>query len=148
MAQVSKYPITKEVYETIFEVFSKTIAGLSTKKQVSDFFDEFLSPTERIMLAKRLAIGLLLAKEYNYDEISKILRVSSPTIAGMALTYKYKNSYRKLIDDILTDEKFEDFWLKVGENITAILSVSGAKGGKGWRYLKEEIKGRRLKKAF
>ena len=69
MSQVSKYPVRKDVYEEIFETLLETIAGLTTKKDVSAFFNEFLTPTERIMFAKRLAVGLLIAKGYDYKDI-------------------------------------------------------------------------------
>ena len=147
MAQISKYPISKDVYERVFDVFLKTIVDLQTKKQVSDFFQEFLTPTERIMLAKRLAIGILLAKEYEYREICKILRVSTATIGTVALSYKYGKNYKKVISKLLQDEKIEDFFLKAGESIANLLSKTGSKGG-GWYYLKNELKGKRMQKSF
>jgi len=147
MSQVSKYPISRDVYETISEALSKTIINLRTKSQVIQFFEEFLSPTERIMLAKRLAIGLLLAKEYSYREIRKILRVSTTTIGDAALLYKYGNSYREVILKLLKDEKMEEFWLKVGETISAAGAKGGSKSG-AWVYLRNQLRKKRLKKAF
>jgi len=114
MPQVSKYPVSKDVYERVFDVFLKTISDLNTKKQVQDFFKEFLSPTEQIMLAKRLATAFLIEKDYNYREISKILRVSTTTISRVALSYKYSNNFKRIVKRILKDEKIEEFWLGVG----------------------------------
>ena len=145
MAQVSKYPISKEVYKYIFDVFLKTVAELRTKREVQQFFDEFLSPTERIMFTKRLAIGILLAKKYNYREISKLLRVSLTTIGGISLLYKYGNNFRTIIDKLLADEKMEEVWLKVGEKISGVLSSGGSKAG-GWFYLKQNLRKKRLNK--
>ena len=121
MPQVSKYPVSKDIYERIFDVFLKTIANLTTKNQVVSFFDEFLSPTERIMLCKRLAVAFLLAKEYDYRTISKILRVSTTTVGTVAISYKYKKNYKKVIENILKDEKIEEFWVNVGEKVAKLL---------------------------
>ncbi|MEK7188346.1 MAG: Trp family transcriptional regulator [Patescibacteria group bacterium] len=147
MPQVSQYPISKDVYQRVFDVFLRTIAGLRTKKEVSNFFEEFLTPTERIMFAKRLAIGLLLAKKYDYRGISKILRVSTTTVSSISILYRYGADFRKVIDNIVSDEAMEEFWLGLGEKMADILSTGG-KGSGGWFYLKQQLRRRRFKKAF
>ncbi len=147
MSQVSKYPITQNVYNHIFDVFLTVVSDLNTKKSVSEFFEEFLTPTERIMFAKRLAIGLLLAKKYDYHQISRILRVSTTTVGNVSSRYKFGKSYRQVIEDLLKDEENEKFWLKLGEEIASVGSI-GNKGTSGWRYLKQELKNKRLKKPF
>lgn len=147
MSQVSKYPVRKDVYEEIFDTFLETIAGLTTKKDVSTFFNEFLTPTERIMFAKRLAIGLLIAKDYDYREISELLRVSTATIAGYSLFYKYGSGYKEVINKILRDEKIEKFMLSLAEKIASVGALGGSKAG-GWIYLRNQIRKRRLKKVL
>ncbi len=143
MPQVSKYPVSGEVYERIINLLFETISGLQTKKAVSDFFEEFLTPTEHIMLAKRLAIGLLLAKEYQYRDISKILNVSLSTIGSVAVNYKYGKAFRMTINKIVNNEKMADFWLRVAETISAGGTIG--KGSGGWRYLNVEAKKKRNK---
>ena len=139
--------ISKDVYQKIFDVFLKTIADLKTKAEVEKFFQDFLTPTERIMLAKRLAIGLLLAKKYDYRDISKILRVSTTTVANMSILYKYGQFYRKIIDEIESDEQMKEFWLEFGEGIAGVLAVGGAKAS-GWFNLRNEIRKTRKKEPF
>lgn len=147
MSQVSKYPISKDVYERVFEVFLKTVVGLQTKRSVAQFLEEFLSPTEQIMLAKRLSIALLLEKNYDYREISKILRVSTATIGSVALCYRYGNAFKEVVKKILRDEKIEEFWTSIGEKITSILAMPGSKSGT-WIYLKQELEKKRRNKPF
>lgn len=43
-----------------------------------------MTPTERIVFAKRLEIALLLHRGKSYDEISKKLNVSSATISSIS----------------------------------------------------------------
>ncbi|PJE70037.1 hypothetical protein COU97_01860, partial [Candidatus Shapirobacteria bacterium CG10_big_fil_rev_8_21_14_0_10_48_15] len=81
MAQVSRLPLSEKIYQRIFEIFFQTAAEIRTKKAAEEFFNDLLTPTERIMLAKRLSIAVLLAKGYDYRSIREILHVSPPTIA-------------------------------------------------------------------
>ena len=76
MTQVSKYPISKDVADRIFEVFVKTLLKIKTYKEAESFTYDLFSPVEKIMLAKRIAIAFLLMKGYQYREISRLLRVS------------------------------------------------------------------------
>lgn len=145
MTQVSKYPIRKDVYEEIFETLLETIANLTTKKDVSAFFNEFLTPTERIMFAKRLAVGLLIAKSYDYKEIRELLKVSTATIASYSTFYKYGTGYKEVIKKILRNEKIEKFLLSLAGKVASVAAMGGAKSG-SWIYLRNQIQKKKAKK--
>ncbi len=147
MARISKYPILKEVYEKIFDLFLETFLQLRSKKRVANFFDEFLTPTEQIMLAKRMAISLLLAKNYNYQDISDILKVSNGTIAEVSMQYWYGKYLKSVALQLAEKDELKDFWLDVAEMVTSVGMV-GRKGTGGWRYLNNEIKKRQQKNPF
>lgn len=138
MTQVSKYPISKDVYERCWEIFTKTLIGIKTYKDVDEIVSDLLTPTERIMLTKRLAIAFLLSQGYEYREINKILHVSFQTVAIVNNALKYgNNGYKKAINRILRDEKLKEIL-----NKTAQVLISPATRGKGsgaWRYLKQEL---------
>ncbi|KKP94064.1 MAG: hypothetical protein UR98_C0001G0149, partial [Parcubacteria group bacterium GW2011_GWA1_36_12] len=120
MARISKYPILKEVYEKIFDLFLETFLQLRSKKRVANFFDEFLTPTEQIMLAKRMAISLLLAKNYNYQDISDILKVSNGTIAEVSMQYWYGKYLKSVALQLAEKDELKDFWLDVAEMVTSV----------------------------
>lgn len=145
MSQVSKYPVRKDVYEEIFETLLETIAGLTTKRSVASFFEEFLTPIERIMFAKRLAVGLLIAKGYDYKQIGDLLKVSTSTIADYSIFYKYGKGYREIINKLLLDEKIEKFLLSLAEKMSGMAAMGGSKSG-GWIYLRNQIKKKKFKK--
>lgn len=135
MPQVSKYPIAQDVYDRIFEIFFKTIADVRLPSDVRNFFDDFLTPTERIMLAKRLSIAVLLAKNYDYRAISKILRVSPATIAAVNVFYKYAgHGYKRVVEKILREEKQEEFWNKIDD----LLSETIPPKGRNWYYWRKD----------
>lgn len=62
MTQVSRYPISKNVYDRCWEIFTKTLVGIRTSKDAEEIVSDLLTPTEKIMLVKRLSIALLLSK--------------------------------------------------------------------------------------
>ncbi|MBI4999422.1 hypothetical protein HZB97_01475 [Candidatus Gottesmanbacteria bacterium] len=135
MPQVSKYPVSTDVYNRIFEILFNAIAEVKSPYDVREFFEDFLSPTERIMLAKRLAIAVLLAKNYDYRAISKILRVSPATIAAVNVFFRYAGQgYKKVVKRILNEEKQEEFWNKLDD----LLSETIPPRGRNWTYWRQE----------
>lgn len=135
MTQVSKYPISQAVYERIFEILFQSIVDLKSHQEVNDFFKDFLSETERVMLAKRLGIAVLLTKGYSFAEIRKILRVSQTTIADANAFLKYSNKgYKKVVHKILAAEKRDKFWQKVDD----LLSETIPPKGRNWYYWRKE----------
>lgn len=145
MPQVSKYPIRQEVYERIYELLLKTIADAHSLEEARLLLDDLLSPMERIMLAKRLAIAVLLAKGYQYKAIQGILRVSKPTVALVNLSLKYEGKgYKKFVEQVLKEEKMSEFWAKVGDLILG--TMAQGKGSGHWRYLRHELRRKRYQK--
>jgi len=144
MSQVSKYPLEKELYKEIFDTFLQTIASLKTKDEVSEFFEEFLTPTEKIMFAKRLAAGLLIAEGYDYREISNLLKISSATISTFSSFYKYGKGYKKVISKIKMDKEISEFLRVIGEKISS-LGTFGGKGSYAWRAINKELKQKKSK---
>lgn len=145
MAQVSKYPLREDIYQRIISIFLKTLINIREEKEALQFITDFLSPTEKIMLAKRLAIALLLKKGCNYGQIKDILRVSQGTISGVNAFLRYSGKgYHQILDKIISDEKMDEFWDKVEKTILNSLPDKG-KGAAFWRYLKEEVQKKKPK---
>lgn len=147
MTQVSKHLLSKDVYDHIFDIFLSTLVQIRTKNSASEFLDEFLTPTEKIMLAKRLAIGILVAKKCDYREISQILKVSTATVGNVSSLYRYGKSYNKVVDKLLSGEETKKFWVEFGEGIASIADIGGAKAA-GWKDLKLKLRKKRLSNPF
>ena len=147
MAQISKYPIHKSVEKRMFEIFTSTISSLKNPEDIEDFLHDFLSPVEKIMLSKRLAIAILLAKDYSYPSIRQILRVTPTTISAVSLSLKYSGKgYRKMVEKILSDEKKDNFWQKIEDVLAKIPKAKGS----DWSYQRKiyEKKKRAKQKPF
>ncbi|MBI2039945.1 hypothetical protein HYT18_02640 [Candidatus Microgenomates bacterium] len=150
MGQISKYPISKDVADRIFDVFIKSFIKVKNDKDAQILANDLFTPTERIMLAKRLAIAFCLMQGYEYREISKLLRVSVTTVASVNMTLKYgSNGYRTILERINKEEKLEDLFKNIAEKVLAMGSYG--KGSGTWRYLRAEVqksRDKKLKKPF
>ena len=74
------------------ERLSSLLAETGAKRQSA--FRELLTPTEHMMLAKRLSMIFLISKEVPTHKISEVLRVSPSTVARFEVAYGrgvYKN---------------------------------------------------------
>ena len=146
MPQISKYPVREEIYERIFELLLKLLTDSYNKSEAKELIEDLLTPTERIVLAKRLGIVVLLAKNYDYRDIQDILHVSKESIAKVNIILKYgSKGYKNFVRKVFTEEKIEKFWEKMQDLLLATGSFGG-KGSQGWRYLRKEVEAKRRKK--
>src|SRR3989344_5751408 len=140
MSQGSKYPLREEAYAQIESIFIDTIAKLTDKELVRSFLFDFLSPSEKIVLVKRLSIYILLGKGYKYEQIKAILHVSAPTIASASISYKYLGKgCREVISKLIRDERVSLLFYSLAEAVAGQFGKS-PKGSGVWKYLHSEIK--------
>lgn len=118
MSKVSRRVLDKELEDKIFEVFLKSIVNIKTPVEAKNFVEDLLSPTEKIMIIKRLAIAVLLTKGKTYEYIDHTLKVSRATIMTVSLWLKHgKGGYRKVVESILKTQSKE----RLIDNIEEIL---------------------------
>lgn len=129
MAQVSRRILPKEVQEKIYEIFWQSLALCKNKNTVASFLEDLLTPTEKVMLAKRVSIAFLLLKGYDYRTINQTLKVSNPTIWLVKTWLKNKGEgYRRILNKILRDERWAKFWEDLDSTIQKILFPTPGKG--------------------
>lgn len=85
MPQLSKRKLDKKIEVKIVENLELILAKLGQKKEIGDFLFSLLTPTERLMLAKRLTIILLLKEGVKQENISQALKVTQSTVSRMQL---------------------------------------------------------------
>lgn len=108
MPQVSKVKVNKELDGRIREAFYSSISTLKTPEAAEQFLKDLLTPTEITMLSKRLAIAILLEKDYQYREISQTLKVSFATINKVRLWLELGGKgFKEAIGRILKEERLE-----------------------------------------
>lgn len=79
MPQISKRPINKKLAKEIQLLLTTTFTQCKNEA-ISSILEDVLTPTERMMVAKRLAIALLLYRGWDQESIDRTLKVSIATI--------------------------------------------------------------------
>lgn len=101
MPKISKNKLDKNAYEFLSNNLIDALADLNKKKDVASLIDSLFTQTERLMLAKRLAIAVFLERGLSYKKISSLLKVSSVTIGFVKNSImKNNNPYAQLISKI------------------------------------------------
>ena len=110
MPQVSRRKLNKEVANKIFETLLEAVSQMRSKSEVSMFINDLLSPVERTMIAKRLAIAVLLLKRWDYPSIKDFLKVSNATVSKVSLIIQVNRGYKEVVDKLTRTEAGKDFW--------------------------------------
>ena len=114
MTQISRNPVHKDVYYSIRDDLVWVFSELHSQEDTKVFFYEFFTKTERIMLAKRLAVAMMLHRGFIYRDIRDILHVSTSTITGIATRLDQGGiGLKKIFDKLAREERMEVFWTKV-----------------------------------
>lgn len=149
MTKVSRIPLRDDVWERIFKLFIETTADLKDKKLLISFIDDLYTPTEKIMLAKRLATAVLLSKGHSYTEVGQALRISSPTIAKISLKIKYtEGGLKDIINKILLKQSVQILWKEVEDLFDLPIPQTLKSPERFIRKLKREKEIRTIKEEF
>ncbi|MDO8486807.1 MAG: Trp family transcriptional regulator [Candidatus Curtissbacteria bacterium] len=133
MGRVSKRKINPQIEERIFEIFRDYLATLKTPLGIKEFLQSLLSNTEQVMLSKRLAIAVLLARGFNYEEIDETLKVSKSTVGMVHRQISTgAQGYQKAIKHVLAQEKNQKFWNNL-EELLIQLSPQKMYGSSAWQ---------------
>ena len=81
MPHVSKNRVKKKVFQEIYDSLIEAVFKSTDRDQSRKLLVELLTPTERVMLAKRLAMIAMLDRGYSFYRISRELKVSFSTVA-------------------------------------------------------------------
>jgi uncharacterized protein YerC len=105
MPRVSKYVLDKKVVNQLYDSLDLVISKLDKKEVTGAFLQSFLTPTERIMLAKRLAVIILLKEKVPQSQIATTLNMSRITVSRMELFLEARGEGLNVILDILKKEQ-------------------------------------------
>lgn len=122
MSIVSRRKVSTKIESQINQTFWEAISKLTSTEEVVLFLNDLLSPTEKIVLAKRLAIAVLLNRGYGYESIMEIVKVSDGTIAKVAMVLKNDSGYKIAISKIAKSETSRAFWQDIESALYRISS--------------------------
>ncbi len=150
MSQVSRRHLDAVIEKRIYEIFVEIIRDLQTTTEVQSLLKDFFTPTERIMLPKRLCIAFLLLKSYDYRTIASYLKVSFTTVNKVSNSLKTGGKgYALVLDRLRKREEFEKQLDKVEQGIVSMLASFGGPS-RVWKNLerKQRIDSHRNRKLF
>ncbi|PIP55945.1 MAG: hypothetical protein CO183_01170 [Candidatus Zambryskibacteria bacterium CG_4_9_14_3_um_filter_42_9] len=130
MSHVSKRKLDQETFDKIFRKLVLVLEHAQNKKKFVSVLEEILTETEKVMLAKRVAIVLLLLGDIPQHRISEALIVSPTTVSKMSLQVeigKYASIKNISIKEKIDLEKV--VWLL----LTAGGILPPRVGGRYWR---------------
>lgn len=139
MAQVSRRNLSKPLEDQMHTLFRRALADLRNEQDIADFLDDLLTPTEKIMLGKRLAIAVLLDQGYDQRTIRSIMKVSVTTVNAVNYWLKNKGKgYRKVIEKIKKEQQWADFAQKLNKILRSVLQPPRTMGEAIYLPSKEE----------
>ncbi len=134
MPHVSKRKIKPKLLGKLLEKFLAVFEKAHSRKFAKEVMQELFTKTEKIMLAKRLAIILMLQSETPQDKIADVLKVSPTTVARMSLNLEI-GKYDTILQ---VSEKEKTDILKIVEDILLLWGFMPPKYGK--KYWKKSSK--------
>ena len=83
MVNVSKQQLKPHLQKEIIAQLVHYVSQVRKTKDAHEFLFEFLTPTERIQLGKRLTAILMLISGYSFVQIENTLKLSPSTVAKL-----------------------------------------------------------------
>ncbi|KKU81014.1 hypothetical protein A2875_04390 [Candidatus Gottesmanbacteria bacterium RIFCSPHIGHO2_01_FULL_46_14] len=126
MTQVSRVSLPKHLEAQMHAAIRKAFADLKTEDEVAAFLDDILTPTEKVMLGKRLAIAILLDKGYDQRTICTIMKTSLATVNQVSYWFKNKGTgYRIVVEKLKKQKEWEEIKLGLEEFLKDFFTVHG-----------------------
>ncbi|MFH2085732.1 MAG: hypothetical protein ABII21_03040 [bacterium] len=95
MTQVSKHKLQPEMTTLIYGEFCGFLSKIDSNSGVSQFLDDFLTSTEKIMLSKRFMIMVFLMRGHSVEHIKNTLHVSNSAVMSVNSWFKNASSTTK-----------------------------------------------------
>lgn len=108
MSHISRRTLDSKTRRKILDAL-ELVLGKCNKTEANSFLFSLLSDTERLMLAKRLAIALLLKEGIDHSSIADALSVTRETVYRIELSFlKRSSGFELAFQKIDQDEKLSE----------------------------------------
>lgn len=122
MAKFDPYSFSSKERDKILDEFYSIVTSLKNKEQTINFFKDLLTPSEAIMLTRRIQIAKLLLQGHDYREIAAKLKTGIDTVAKVQRWLKNGfGGYIKALERIVDEEEYR---IRRKENIEASKEVN------------------------
>ena len=108
MPQVSRVKLNKKTENKLTETLTLILSKVSRDSDMNVFLAALLTPTEKLMLAKRIAIVVLLKENLSDTQISSVLNVTRITVAKMRYFLEARGQGYDVAIRVLENQKLID----------------------------------------
>ena len=137
MVHVSKKYIKQDSLERMASLFQNIISNSFSQSEFGQLIDDIMTPTEKIMMVKRIFILYLIHKQVPQDDISKAVKVSSGTVSRYAVAYIHCSPIIKdLFSKIETKEKI----INIIDDLFSELFYQPGLYKNHWQFYQEYLK--------
>mgnify|MGYP001580136124 CR=1 FL=1 len=144
MTQISRFKLKEETLEKLYSLMFEVL-GKKSKNEFLLIMNDLVSPTEKIMISKRIAVIYLLTKNIDQRTIAHTMKVSLSTISKYALLVKVSNVLPNALSNLIRNEGIR---LLISEIFVTLFppGTPNSSWGATWE-LKKEI-GRKKSRGF
>lgn len=130
MPKVSKHKVDKELESEMFKQLWYSLGKINNSARSSDFFNDFLTESEKIMLAKRFTAAILINRGKSPSEIRESIHLSFSAIGSVSGWIKNAKPKTK---DILDKISAEKNWESIIDKVDDILDKLPPKRHSDWK---------------
>ncbi|MBI2637684.1 MAG: hypothetical protein HYW88_02175 [Candidatus Sungbacteria bacterium] len=142
MPQISRVQLSKEIQGEIFTTLLTSFVQVTDGRTMEKFLDNLLTPTEKVMLAKRLMVAILLQRGHPEGLISTMLKLSRTTVHTVKKEVaRHGEGYRAIFAFVDKNSKVKSSSfarliekLEAGLEVFTTLPIKGSKSSmRRWR---------------
>ena len=110
MPQVSRIKLKKEAEEKLLESLDHLFSAVSNKEEMREFLTALMTETEKLMLAKRVGVIVLIYHGLNDTQIAKILNLTRITVSKIRYFYESRGlkGYNIMLGKLKQKERLEN----------------------------------------
>ncbi len=95
MTRISSQRLRPKLQNQMFYLFWKFLADLKSPKDLEFFTSRLFSPAEKVMIAKRFMIALLIEKGLSFRRVCGVLKVSPNTVSSVVHSARRRTQAEK-----------------------------------------------------
>ena len=121
MPRTSKFNLDQKELEKINSHLLYLISSIKNEVEAEKFLEDFLTKEEKIMLAKRLVLFILIKKGYGPSVIQSALHVSYETVRTYQNNLSSKDeTFKKILDKLIDRQETLELFEKIDKLLKPI----------------------------
>jgi uncharacterized protein YerC len=130
MPRTSSIKLDKNIEKEILKQLWLSISKINSPITASEFVSDILTPTEQLMISKRLACAILLIRDKTPTDIKNSIHITYSTIGTVGAWVKNAKPKTQLILKQFSKEKG---WEKILDKIESLLDKLPPRYGSDWK---------------